>query len=479
MLTSFAKNELFYSGTGRFKYYYYKFIEFVIGLLQYSKPKLDDIDIPEPKMMKNFYPNHLINENDLLKIKEKAGDSKITINVGTNQEWDVNEIGWKTKLLIATLLCVTGVLIITVYGDDVWSVIVYPFKMLGQGIWNFVTHPFTFVKNKFLTVVAGISYLISILRGGDGPGGAAAGFSNTVRDFNLPLDPETGEVLFDSPPSLDDNDNDVTLSDNRLDKGKKREVIFNDQTDTVIFDNKQSTSSLNKNLSVKTSINHDDLTKESSPILSNIDTKEVFSRSSVESSSKDSSTLNFLDQIKNRKSNLLKKFSFIEAEAISQDDLNAGLATIEGMNVDKMEALISDVEMQTKIDSHKTRSSNPIAESLSKSPLLAKAMDEADEAEDAFSDHDDDYDADRLRAMKNKMKSNLPEVNIPTVSTIVDQAIDDYNIINNRGFAPKLPYQTPSQDSVKAVAIITRAGRSAARKFISDDGNNPFIDFWN
>nr|YP_010296723.1 hypothetical protein MN596_mgp07 [Polyozellus multiplex]UMI33316.1 hypothetical protein [Polyozellus multiplex] len=92
----------------------------------------------------------------------------------------------------------------------------------------------------------------------------------------------------------------------------------------------------------------------------------------------------------------------METEAISKDDLDSGLVKIEGMNIGKMNEENFDSNIQSKFDSLKTKTSNPLTESLSNSPMLKKSLSETEEAEEAFSDNDSDNESDRIKSMKNK-----------------------------------------------------------------------------
>jgi hypothetical protein len=121
---------------------------------------------------------------------------------------------------------------------------------------------------------------------------------------------------------------------------------------------------------------------------------------------------------------------------------------------------------------------DPIVEAAENSPMLQRAMKEKQEAEDSFSDEEND--GTRIKSMKKTMGEQFDRQHLPTKPAI-SEAEDLHNLdqmgrqgAKRTSFAPSLPHQplTPSGS-----AAIQRVAKGAARKFFTE--NNPFSDIWN
>lgn len=530
----------------RIKNFWNKIIDFILNILGKTKLESSDDIIPDPKMLRSKNEDKILmmdinkdkiqfmNRNSLeeyINQHNKTGkDVRIIIEDASGNKFN-DGWSWYWKLAFILGLVLSGGLVITMISDGIVEMISVPFKW-G---YNNIIHP----VYAFFGII--ISFILYILRGGGDPGE----FSDLIRDrFGVDIFHERPDINNMPNANMHPTDNpdiqEITLNDNRTaanttanrtttvepsdsqqmfgptDKGKK--VMWEDPQ-TQIYDPKKPTNTVmpeHRSLTVDTaSTSNVTIDKTNSPVLSQLNLENSFTPANIIASSvapEDANSLqtylaetkkdrpSMLDQIKNKRSQLLNKLNIVESDAISKDDLDSGTAKIEGMNSDKMETLIKD-DVQNKFDSLKAKSSNPMLASLSKSPMLQKAIDETDDAEDAFSNTSSDSDneadnvADRLNKQKERMNINHPTVNTPktftdnpyvqnTMSTLSqlanlgtgqEQQIPESN--PSHGFKPALPHQHSSPAGSAAKAAIQRATTGVARRFILS--NNPFEDFWN
>jgi hypothetical protein len=494
----------------RFKNLWNKIVDFILNILGKTKLENSDDIIPEPKLFLDKNDDKLllmdINKDkiqfmdknslqDYINQHNKTGkDVRIIIEDAAGNKFNDNW-SWYWKLGFILGLFLAGGLVITMVSDGIKEMIYLPF------IWTYdnLLHP--------IYVFVGIIYTFIeyFLRGGGDPGDLA----NLIRDrFGVEISHARDDIPGNNLHPTDNPDiHEVIVTDSRTysgsgptkeelksalltDKGKGKSTHWIEPKPEYPYGKLSvDTSSSSMNIS-------------NSPILSQINTSEAFNTTSSSNISTPRQAPTNLDDATSSGINTptlasaslgqdtaensyqtyaqeqeitRKKSSFLDA--ITKPKALRPVATVED---------VEDMMNSRQGPIGRIVAKDPIVEAAENSPMLKRAMEEKQEAEESFSDEENNSGSaqgKRIKNMKKTMGEQFDRQHLPTTSSTAETSVEEteHNLSQwDRGtapytpFAPKLPHQrlTPSGS-----AAIQRVAKSAARKFITE--NNPFSDIWN
>jgi hypothetical protein len=485
----------------RFKNLWNKIVDFILNIL--GKTKLDE-NIPEPRMLRSNDDKILmmdINKDkiqfmdknslqDYINQHNKTGkDVRIIIEDAYGNKFNDNW-SWYWKLGFILGLFLAGGLVITMVSDGIKEMIYLPF------IWTYdnLLHP--------IYVFVGIIYtFIGYFLGGGGDPGDLA---NLIRDrFGVEIFHARDDIPGNNLHPTDNPDvHEVIVTDSRTysgsgptkeelksalltDKGKGKSTHWIEPKPEYPYGKLSvDTSSSSMNIS-------------NSPILSQINTSEAFNTTSSSNISTPRQVPTSLDDATSSGINTptlasaslgqdtaensyqkyaqeqeitRKKSSFLDA--ITKPKALKQVATVEE---------VEDMMNSRQGPIGRIHVKDPIVEAAEISPMLKRAMEEKQEAEESFSDEEND--GNRIKKMKKNMGEQFDRQHLPTTSSTAEISYEEemhkLDYLGRQGakrtpFAPSLPHQplTPAGS-----AAIQRVAKSAARKFITE--NNPFSDIWN
>jgi hypothetical protein len=498
----------------RFKNLWNKIVDFILNILGKTKLENSNDITPEPKLFLDKNDDKLllmdINKDkiqfmdknslqDYINQHNKTGkDVRIIIEDAAGNKFNDNW-SWYWKLGFILGLFLAGGFIITIVSDGIKEMIYIPF------IWAYdnVLHP--------LYVFFGvIFYFIRYFLGG---GGDPGDFANSIRDqFGVEIFHFGGDnnLPDNAHPAPTDNPDvqEIRLNDERTSSNKGKGKVNTYYEEPLFGKNQPSDSRFPEWSNKKFNTSTNAIENENSPILSQINTGEAFTPSNIITSDASSNistprqaptnlddatssgintpTLasaslgqdtaeNSYQTYAQEQEITRKKSSFLDA--ITKPKALRPVATVED---------VEDMMNSRQGPIGRIVAKDPIVEAAENSPMLKRAMEEKQEAEESFSDEENNSGSaqgKRIKNMKKTMGEQFDRQHLPTTSSTAE--IIEANYLHNleqmdRGtapytpFAPKLPHQrlTPSGS-----AAIQRVAKSAARKFITE--NNPFSDIWN
>jgi hypothetical protein len=498
----------------RFKNLWNKIVDFILNILGKTKLENSDDIIPEPKMFLDKNEDKLllmdINKDkiqfmdknslqDYINQHNKTGkDVRIIIEDAAGNKFNDNW-SWYWKLGFILGLFLAGGFIITIIPDGIKEMIYIPF------IWAYdnVLHP--------LYVFFGvIFYFIRYFLGG---GGDPGDFANSIRDqFGVEIFHFGGDnnLPDNAHPAPTDNPDvqEIRINDERTSSNKGKGKFKSYYEEPLFGKNQPDDSRLPEWSNKKFNNSTMTIENENSPILSQINTSEAFTPSNIITSDASSSNISTPKPAGCATSTNLDDATSSGINTTTLASTSSGVDTAENSYqkyaqeqeitrkkssfldaITKPKALKQVATVEEVEDMMNSRQGkigrifvkDPIVQAAENSPMLQRALDEKQEAEESFSDEEND--GNRIKKMKKNMGEQFDRQHLPskpsTPEISEEEHLHNLDHLGRQGakrtpFAPSLPHQplTPAGS-----AAIQRVAKSAARKFITE--NNPFSDIWN